>query len=236
MATRTLHIDGVGEVSFYKRRGQKAIRLSVASTGGVRVSMPIWVTYGHAERFVVSKADWILKQPQVNPSLVSGMRVGKSHRLEVIACEVNRVSTSISGTQIKINHPEDLPQLHQNVQFAARRAAQKALKKEANTLLKARVTELAYKHNLKFNDLRFKYLRSRWGSCSQKADLTFNLGLLHLPWDLIDYVIIHELAHTKVLNHGANFWQEVTKHLPDYKQRRKSIKAFRPALGISDLP
>lgn len=234
MAVKILVVPEIGPVSLHKRRGQKAIRLSVAPSGGIRVSMPIWVTYGSALRFVISKTEWIKKQPLISQSLTSGMRVGKSHRLEVIACSVSRVSASVRGNQIKVNHPHDLSQTHRSVQLAARRGALKALKGEANTLLKARVTQLAAKHNLKFNKINFKFLKSRWGSCSQKQDLTFNVGLLHLPWELIDYVIIHELAHTNVLNHGINFWNEVGRYLPEYRLRRKDIKLYRPTLGIID--
>ena len=71
----------------------------------------------------------------------------------------------------------------------------------------------------------------RWGSCSSDQMITLSYFLMQLPWDLIDYVILHELAHTKHLNHGPGFWSELEALCPDARARRKSIKEFRPAIN-----
>ncbi|ETP72027.1 putative metal-dependent hydrolase [Lachnospiraceae bacterium JC7] len=63
--------------------------------------------------------------------------------------------------------------------------------------------------------------KTRWGSCSSRGNLNFNCLLMLTPPEIIDYVIVHELCHRKVMNHSSRFWSEVEKVLPDYRVRRK---------------
>lgn len=70
----------------------------------------------------------------------------------------------------------------------------------------------------------FRYNRSRWGSCSGKNRLNFNTRLATMHPDFIEYVVVHELAHIKHKNHSKDFWAEVEKFLPDYKERKKLTK------------
>mgnify|MGYP002547163680 CR=1 FL=1 len=68
--------------------------------------------------------------------------------------------------------------------------------------------------------------RTRWGSCSGKGNLNFNWKLSLVPDEILDYVVVHELAHRKEMNHSQRFWAEVERILPDYKARRKWLKEF----------
>ena len=69
--------------------------------------------------------------------------------------------------------------------------------------------------------------KTRWGSCSSKGNLNFNYQLYYLPEELLDYVVIHELAHRRHMNHSADFWAEVEKYCPDYKIYRKQLNEYR---------
>ena len=69
--------------------------------------------------------------------------------------------------------------------------------------------------------------KTRWGSCSSKGNLNFNYQLYYLPEELLDYVVIHELAHRRHMNHSADFWAEVEKYCPDWKIYRKQLKEYR---------
>ena len=70
---------------------------------------------------------------------------------------------------------------------------------------------LSLKHNLIYNSLNFKWMQSRWGSCSYKNNISLNLWMIFLPNDLINYIILHELVHTKIKNHSQIFWLELEK-------------------------
>lgn len=69
--------------------------------------------------------------------------------------------------------------------------------------------------------------KTRWGSCSGKGNVNFNYLLYYLPEDLLDYVVVHELAHRRYMDHSANFWAEVEKYCPAYRQCRARLKEYR---------
>ncbi len=76
------------------------------------------------------------------------------------------------------------------------------------------------------NKISFRFNKTRWGSCSYKNNLSFNYYLAKLPYDLIEYVVVHELTHIKHKNHSKKFWNEVEKYLPDVKNRVKKLRKF----------
>ena len=69
--------------------------------------------------------------------------------------------------------------------------------------------------------------KTRWGSCSLKGNLNFNYQLYYLPDELLDYVVIHELAHRRYMDHSKEFWDEVEKYCPDYRERRQQLKKYK---------
>ena len=69
--------------------------------------------------------------------------------------------------------------------------------------------------------------KTRWGSCSSKGNLNFNYQLYYLPDELLDYVVIHELAHRRYMDHSKEFWDEVEKYCPDYRERRQQLKKYK---------
>ena len=84
------------------------------------------------------------------------------------------------------------------------------------------LNQLYFKNDVK--NIRLKYNQSNWGSCSIKGNVNLSTRLLFAPQDVIDYVIIHELAHFREMNHSASYWKIVAEAMPDYKEKEKWLK------------
>jgi len=94
-----------------------------------------------------------------------------------------------------------------------------------------RVHEWSRSMGLVPSRITFRQAKTRWGSCSSRDSLSLNLYLAALPEALSDYVIVHELAHIRHKNHSRNFWSLVEKYIPDWKERRKSLRKYEGLLG-----
>ena len=82
-------------------------------------------------------------------------------------------------------------------------------------------------YNLKYNSVKIKSTKTRWGSCSNKGNLNFSYKIVLLPEYLADYLIVHELCHIGEFNHSENFWNLVAKTIPDFSKRRQELKKIR---------
>jgi predicted metal-dependent hydrolase len=233
MATKQIEIPGIGAVVLYKRRGNRSLRLSIGSGGEVRVSMPLWLPYDAGRQFALSKAQWIaLHRTPAPAALQHGQAIGKAHRLHFTrSVEAARVSTRLKNNQVEITYPSHISAEDGAVQNAARSASIRALRKEAEQLLPYRLRQLAERDDFTYKSVAVKQLKSRWGSCSSQQDIVLNLYLMQLPWHLIDYVLFHELTHTKVMHHGPAFWRELEQHVTHAKLLRKEIGNHHPILS-----
>lgn len=233
MAQKTVWLPEIGEVVIAKRKGAKNIRLSISAAGKVRVGLPQWAPYAAGISFAKSRTDWInqhINSHQPKP-LIDGGRIGKSYRLNYIYTPKNaRTTTRLKDQALNVSSP--LPLETPAVQAIVVRASERALKQEAVKLLPPRLSQLATKNGYRFKQVRLKKLQSRWGSCSSSGVITLNYFLMQLPWGLIDYVLVHELIHTKHLNHSPEFWSDFEKAYPSAKQTRKLLKDFRPVLNL----
>jgi predicted metal-dependent hydrolase len=232
MAQKTVWLPEVGELILSKRKGTKNIRLSISPAGKVRVGLPPWAPYSMGINFAQSRAEWINKHKGAKPKLPleHGVRIGKSYRLEYMFDPVSqKTSARLQGLAIKVT--SSLPFSDPTVQKQAVSAAERALKKEAKLLLPKKLAELAKRNNLVYRAVRIKKLSSRWGSCTHDKTITLNYFLMQLPWHLIDYVLVHELIHTKHLNHSRDFWQDFEKIYPNAKKVRREIKYYRPIIN-----
>jgi predicted metal-dependent hydrolase len=232
MATKTVTIADVGTVQIYKRRGVRSIRLSIGHDGHVRVSMPYWLPYAAGTEFARRQRDWIAAKQTKSAPLTHGTKVGKAHHLAFIP-EPRRtmLATRITSSgEVRVFHPAQLAHTDPRVQKAAERASVRALKQQAEKLLPGRLRALADQHGFSYSKVSVKQLTSRWGSCSHEKDIVLNCFLMQLPWHLIDYVLLHELTHTRIMAHGPVFWRELGRYVPNLKAARKEIKTHRPAL------
>ena len=97
---------------------------------------------------------------------------------------------------------------------------------EAKLYLLNRLDELARTHGFTYNNAAIRNQKTRWGSCSGKNNISLNMKLMSLPSKLIDYVILHELVHTKVKNHSPIFWSTLNKYIGNPKLQNKVLKKF----------
>jgi predicted metal-dependent hydrolase len=98
---------------------------------------------------------------------------------------------------------------------------------KAKEMIIKRVTFLAKIHNFEFNKISVKNQKTIWGSCSVKNNLNFNYKIASLPKELTDYIIFHELVHTRIKNHGKNFWDSLDTYIPDSRSFRKKLRKIR---------
>ena len=97
-------------------------------------------------------------------------------------------------------------------------------KRLAKELLLKKCRYFAERMGVSYGTVTVREQKTRWGSCSAKGNLNFNWRLLLMPERVMDYVIVHELAHRREMNHSAAFWQIVETYLPDYRERRQWLK------------
>ena len=97
-------------------------------------------------------------------------------------------------------------------------------RKRAAEIIEARCRYYAPVMGVSYGTVTIREQKTRWGSCSAKGNLNFNWKLVLMPPEILDYVVVHELAHRIQMNHSAAFWAEVGKILPDYKERRQWLK------------
>ncbi len=92
------------------------------------------------------------------------------------------------------------------------------------SLIASRVRHYEKIMDLSCNKITIRNQKTRWGSCSSKGNLNFNYRLAYMPPEILDYVVVHELAHLRHMNHSQEFWAVVEDFLPDYKRRRQWLK------------
>lgn len=103
-------------------------------------------------------------------------------------------------------------------------------------LFAARCARFAPDLGVAYGKVRAKEMSSLWGSCSHRGDLSFNKRLLAAPPEVLDYVVVHELAHRRWRGHGARFWALVEKHCPEHRAHRRWLRKNGAALLSGELP
>jgi len=234
MKRSILEIDGIGKVLFEYSRRARHINIYVKPYKGVRVAVPYGASFKSAEKFVYSKLDWIRKtlksvKEYENRMLVydvSDVIKTCRHTFKYTPINTERLSILIKNGIVNIRYPESLQMTDERVQRAIQVGVVEAYRIEAKEYLPQRVEHLAKKHGFIYNKVFIKNMKSRWGSCSSKNNINLNLQLMRLPNELIDYVILHELVHTKFRNHSPDFWIVLNNLIEDAQDKRIQLKKY----------
>ena len=233
MATKVIELADIGHVTLVKRAGSRNLRLSVTQSG-VRVSMPKWTPFAAGHAFALKNIDWIRAElnQHVATLLVSEQRIGKMHTLRFEHTTPGQTASSrVTGTEIIVRLSPDETTADPVVQKRAHAACLRALKREAERLLLPRLHSLATTHGHSYSKVNVKQLKRRWGSCDSHQAITLNFFLMELPWEQIDYVLLHELAHTIHMNHGPSFWRLLVRMQPRARDIAREVRKRQPAIG-----
>ena len=206
---------------------KKTIRIQIKN-GSIRVFSPYMTSDTQIEKILHKNNDWInlkLKNFYVNKKkfedfnkLDKVLFMGKGYDLNFCLSN-NEIIQGFQHNKIVI--------LVEKYSFdEKKRKLAKWLCFKAKTYLKSRTYKIAQEYLLKFENVSIRSYKSRWGSCDNKRNINLNWKLIMLPSKIIDYVIIHELCHTKHMDHSRNFWKLVSKLDYEYKENRENLKNF----------
>lgn len=221
-----------GAVAYLRSPNSRVVRLRVSENGTVRATLPKRAPlYLVSELLNASRPDirkLIAEQQSKRTLYVDGISIGSAHKLSLRFADIAVPTRKYSGQSIEITLPLAYELEAAETQSFISTQIKRALKREAVAYLPRRLNYLAGIFGFTYERERFGNQRGRWGSCSTTGTISLNVALMNLPLGLIDYVLIHELAHTKQMNHSADFWNIVETCMPDYKVHRKTLKSMSP--------
>ncbi|MDN5274440.1 MAG: hypothetical protein JWP06_341 [Candidatus Saccharibacteria bacterium] len=217
------------------RRSAKAshVRIRVAPDGRLRASLPLYAPVFLVKRLIRSSREQLramMAEQHTEETFEHGMQIGKSHTLIVRPTTLTRPSAKRHGQQIIVLMPPGMDLESLGVARIVRDVVIDALRIEAKSYLPKRLAFLAEKTDLTYERVRFSHASGRWGSCSSNGTISLNIALMKLPFELIDYVLIHELSHTVQMNHSEAFWKLVETADPAYKIHRRDLKKETPSI------
>lgn len=227
----TIKDEEFGAITVRRSARATQVRLRVAPDGTLRASMPVYAPLFLLKRLVKSSRPQLRKmieQSQPMTHYTDGQQIGKSHTL--IVRPGARVTATRSKQHIVVTLPSGKRLSDSDVIRKIRDASIVALRLEAKSYLTKRLRYIADQRGFRYTKVRFSHASSRWGSCSSTGTISLNIALMKLPFELIDYVLVHELAHTVELNHSDDFWNLVAQGDPQYKQHRKLLKQETPSI------
>ena len=232
MKSTNPEINTLGPIQFKRSPRARHLNIRIKPYKGVQVSVPNGMSMSAAERIVLKKKEWILRNLQKvkefeKESLIyDGSHTIRTrwHRLQVQPGRSGNVTRRIGNGLILVRHPADMEISAPEVQSQIRKGLIETYRKEAKEFLPGRLAVLALKYGFKYTRVFIKNHRSRWGSCSVKNNINLSLHLMRLSDDLIDYVILHELVHTEIKNHSSTFWDRLAKVCPNTQLLRKKLR------------
>ena len=231
------NFDGI-PITFLKSKRAKRIIIRIKPFGGVKVSVPLFASYGSAENFVLSRINWIKKSNQKCLSQQNEQRVfevgesysTKHHLINFISHSEKELKVVKCEKTISILLPDNDTAKGSIIQDQIKKEVIKIWRIEAKEYLPNRLAQLALVNGINYGKVTIRNTKTRWGSCSHLNNINLSLHLMRLPEKLIDYVILHELAHVKVKNHSPAFWSYLNEICENAKLLDQQLKKYNPVI------
>ena len=220
------------------RSNRRTGALQVSKEGNVIVRIPLSQTEAYGHRLIKDHSKWVYeKQKKAKESMIransfqwkDGSKVllfGKERMLHVNSeCKRKNFQVQETEKQLIITGPIKI-----DPDEAERAALKKILiqwyRKRAADYLFDKTKHWARIMKIDYGKITIRDQATRWGSCSGLGNLSFNWRMVLIPEELADYVVIHELAHRRHMNHSIDFWKTVEKIIPDYRSRRRTLRSY----------
>lgn len=229
----TITDEEFGTITVRRSSRATSVKLRVAPDGTLHASLPVYAPLFMLKRLVKTSRTQLrdmLKQQLPNYQFENGMQIGKSHTLVVMPTAAPAATVVRQKQQIIVSLPHGATLHDTLVTQQIRTIMLTALRIEAKSYLPKRLAFLAQQLECTYEKVRFSHASGRWGSCSTSGTISLNIALMKLPHELIDYVLVHELSHTKQMNHSTDFWDTVALGDPNYKAHRKALKLHTPSI------
>ncbi|HEY9280818.1 MAG TPA: SprT family zinc-dependent metalloprotease [Eoetvoesiella sp.] len=229
-------------IGFVLRRSRRKSIGLVINDDGLQVTAPGWVTLGQIDAVVIEKSRWILNKLGARQARQEHLATADTHwqdggtipylgkRIILKLGEAPR-GHRFEGSPFAPDHGDSLYlALPGNAErHRVRDSVHAWLQLRATDWFDQRLNHFLHRSELKIKRWRLSSAATRWGSCSSDGSIMLNWRLIHFEHDIIDYVIAHEIAHLREMNHSKNFWREVGRILPNFEQARNALRQHDPA-------
>jgi len=223
----------IGEFTVTKRKNAKRIILRIAKDGTPNVTIPKLAPYATGIVFLKQNREWAAKHRVSSPQAVPGSlyELYDGTQIEVQKSQ-NRNSTKHNAGLLLLSIKE--PGSPEGIKYFTK-VITKHLAEDSTNAIEPRVKKYSQLLNVVPTAVKYRATTSRWGSCNNRKELTFSVYVAQLPNELLDYIVIHELAHIHEMNHSADFWSLVAQCDPDYRSHRKALKEHKTKPYIKNL-
>ncbi|MDD2741904.1 MAG: SprT family zinc-dependent metalloprotease [Rhodocyclaceae bacterium] len=218
------------DVAYQLRRSQRrTIGLSIDHRG-LRVGAPQRARIGDIEKLIHQHSAWVLDK------LANWRERPAPEKLEITdGCEIFILNSPLTVTVTPIGRPRwqfagDKLHLWPSATVNANNLLEKALREKSRAIFLERLGHYAPLLGVATPPLRLSSARTRWGSCSHHGGIALNWRLIFMPLAVVDYVVCHELAHLKEMNHSPRFWSVVASLCPNWQELRKELRALGKTL------
>jgi predicted metal-dependent hydrolase len=219
-----------------KRSSRRTIGFTIDGTG-LTITAPRWVTLADIETAIAGKERWIFAklaewQTRTEQRALPRIEWREGAQIPYLGKPVSIVLGSKHGTLAFDANEASLTlalPAHADAQQIKDRV-QGWLQSEARRLFGERLDVYAQKLGVGFKGYALSSAATRWGSCSSDGRIRLNWRLIHFPLSIVDYVVAHELAHLREMNHSSRFWQTVESIFPEFREARHTLKHHPPEL------